>query len=456
MRPAIGNSKNDMTEGNITSILFFKTLPMLISLLGIMTFNLADAFFVGKLGKSQLAALAMTFPVTMTINSLALGLSMGLSIIMARLFGSDGKKALQQMLFDSFVLSFLMVAVIIVIGLATIDPLFRKMGANANLLPMIKEYMVVWYIGAFFVIIPMVANGALRGLGDTNTPSLFMMIAVLTNIGLDPILIFGLGPIDAMGIRGAAIATVFARGITFAAVILVLIFRYRLLRINQQLNRKSVRNWGELLHLGLPAAASRLILPLGLGTITSLCTRFGEEAVAAYGVGSKIEMFAIAPVMALSSILAPFIGQNRGAGMMDRINSGIKHGIIFAFLNSIIVVIIVQLFGMHIAGSFSTDILVQEGASRYLYILTPVLGCHGSTVLFTASANAINRPLTGTAFTVFEMFVCAVPAALIGSLYLGLTGLFTGMALAYVAAFALVSTYFVTFLFRKGKLSLES
>lgn len=171
--------------------------------------------------------------------------------------------------------------------------------------------MRIWYFGAIFVVIPMVGNSAIRGLGDTKTPSMVMLIAAIANTVLDPLLIFGIGPFPELGVRGAAITTVIARSTTFTVAI--------------------------------PNTLTKIIIPLGAAIITRLIASYGRESVAGFGVASKLEMFALMTIMALSSILPVFIGQNLGAGRKNRVLKAIKLSGFFSLYYGIIIYFILRL-----------------------------------------------------------------------------------------------------------------
>ncbi len=200
--------------------------PMVLGMLGLIVFNLVDTYFVSMLGTNQLVALSFTFPVVLVVNSIALGIGQGTASVVSRAAGANDKRKLVRYATESLTLGVLVVLFFVILGLITIDPLFKAMGANETVMPYIRDYMKVWYLGMVFVVIPMVGNNSIRALGDTKTPSLVMLVAAVANSVLDPIFIFGWGgPVPAMGVRGAAIATVLSRCITFSVALYILIVR---------------------------------------------------------------------------------------------------------------------------------------------------------------------------------------------------------------------------------------
>ena len=171
--------------------------------------------------------------------------------------------------------------------------------------------MEVWYVGVVMVIVPQVGNAAIRASGDTKTPSAVMLVAVVLNIALDPILIFGVGPVPALGLRGAALATVISGSVTLVALG-VLRLREGIITFRFPSIRQTLNSWKQILRLGLPNAATAVVTPLASGLITRLIASFGVAAVAGYGIAIRVQMFGFLLAMALASALGPFFGQNWG------------------------------------------------------------------------------------------------------------------------------------------------
>ena len=198
------------------------TLPMIVGMVVLMTFGLVDTFFIGMLGTQELAAISFTFPVTFTVISLNIGLGIGTSAIIAKLLGQKKYQQAKETATGALMLTMVLAIVLAIIGVYTIEPIFRLMGAEEPLLVLIKEYMLVWYAAGVFLAMPMVGNSVLRASGDTKTPSLVMALGGLINVVLDPLLIFGWGPVPAFGIQGAAISTLVAWAVGLFYILYIL------------------------------------------------------------------------------------------------------------------------------------------------------------------------------------------------------------------------------------------
>lgn len=420
-----------LTDGNVTRMLVRLTIPMVFGVLSMVLYNLVDTFFVGRLGKDQLAALSFTFPVVLVINSLAMGMGMGASAAVSRAIGAGDHARVRRLATDSLMLALLIVGAVAAAGILTIDPLFRLLGAGDRIRPYIREYMSIWYPGMIFVVVPMVGNNTIRATGDTRTPGLVMMLGAGVNAALDPLLIFGLGPFPALGIRGAAAATLIGRSITFGVAIYVLAVREHLLDFRRPAFRAVVRSWQEVLYVGIPNAASRMIIPLGAGVVTRILSQYGPETVAGYGVATRVEFFALAVVNALSSVVAPFVGQNLGAGKMDRIRRGYASAQWFsAAVGGLSLLLLVVLAGP-VARLFSDAPEVTRVTVRYLRIVPFAYAFQGIYLITIPALNVFRKPLLGAGLGAVEMFALIVPLALLGARLFSWTGVFVAVAVSY-------------------------
>jgi len=421
------------TAGPITTTLIRLTLPMTFGMIGIVAFNLVDTYFVGKLGTNELAALSFTLPVILVVQSVALGLGVGASAVISRAIGEGNADQVRRLTTDSLVLALLTVLCFVIAGLLTIAPIFRFLGATEEVLPLVARYMRIWYFGVVFVVVPMIGNNAIRATGDVKTPALIMVIAALVNTGLDPLLIFGIGPFPRLEIEGAALATVISRATTFSVALYVLGHRDKMLTRTIPRVRDVLRSWGRILYIGLPTAGTRIVVPLAIGYITRVVSAYGTPAVAGYGVSSRIEFFAFTVVVALGSVLMPFMGQNWGACNHARLRLGARSAEVLALAWGAFMFVVLAVAARPIATLFNADPDVVATIVTYLRIVPLAYGLQGVLMVASASLNALNRPLHSSALALGQMFVVYVPLAMLGSRLYGLAGVFGALALAYFA-----------------------
>ena len=424
---------NPILEGPVGRTLLDLAVPMLLGVVSIVAFNLADTYFVGQLGPDQLAAVGFTFPIVSLVGSLAQGLGIGVTSIVAASIGRGRRARAAHETTDALLLGSAVVIVVAVAGLATIDPLFGALGAGPAVLPYVREYMEVWYLAVAFVVIPMVGNSAIRATGDTKTPSYIMGVAVVVNLVLDPLLIFGLGPFPELGLRGAAIATAASRGVTCALALYVLAFRQNLIARPAGWTSFAgcVRAVGNV---AVPAAAARAISPLGIAALTALLAGYSAAAVAGYGVGSRIEILALTFVIALSTVLGPFVGQNFGVGNLARIRAATRLSFRFCVGLGAAMALALGFAARPIAEVFTDDPAVIAVTVTFLRVVPASYTLLGVSLAGATILNALQRPWPAAALAAVQMFGLLVPLAYLGGALAEERGALAGVSAAYVVA----------------------
>jgi len=413
------------------------TGPMIFGILGITIFNLVDTFFVGLLGTRELAALSFTFPIVLTFHSLTMGVSTGVTAMISRAAGRNEPEKLKAQVFDSIIIAIIMTILFIGIGFVIMKPVLILMKAEEDLLPIILTYLYIWLPGLIFVIFPMVGNGIIRALGDTKTPGVVMMIAALVNAVLDPMFIFGIGPFPELGVAGAALATVIGRFVTFAIALYVLVKREKVLTLMKRKPREMLATWKEIFMIAIPAALSRIILPIGTGIITGLLAAYGLSAVAGFGVAAKLENFLLIITNALASVIVPIAGQNIGARKFDRVREIYRKSNLSTLSIQGGLFIVILFAAPLLAGIFSDDPEVIRIAATYLRIVAIAYGMKGMIMLGAEMLNVMRRPLLSAALNIGQMFVLFIPLAWIGSSLFEINGIFIALALSLlIGAFA--------------------
>ncbi|MGK7946735.1 MAG: MATE family efflux transporter [Microcystaceae cyanobacterium] len=425
--------KQSLTQGQVSTQLLKLTIPMVWGIFAVIAFNLVDTYFVGQLGTQELAAMSFTFPVVMIFGSVSMGLGIGASSVIARAIGEGDRYRVQALTTHSLTLALLLVIVCAMGGLATIDPLFRQLGASAEILPLIRQYMTIWYWGMICLVVPMVGNSAIRAAGNTLVPSLIMTIAAIVNIALDPIFIFGVGNFEGLGLRGAAIATVIGRTITLIISLWFLHFRLNLILWKWPKKEEMLNIWRSVLIIGLPATASSMISPFSVALITRLIATYGATAVAGFGVASRIEAFSVLGVMGLSASIGPFVGQNWGAKLYDRVHQSLLLSFRWCTLWGIGVATILAIFAPNIARLFDNDATVLSVAVNYLRIVPISYGFLGIIFVVGAAFNALGKPLSSMKINICRMILVYVPLAYLGSSLWGIMGIFSATLIANVS-----------------------
>ena len=419
------NTKN-LVEGSIQESLVRMTTPMIIGMLMLFTFSLVDTWFISFLGTESLTAISFTFPVTFTVMSLAIGLGIGASAVVASYLGaSQFSKAKEAATVINYI-SLGLACLIVMICWTLMNEIFVLIGANERLIPLIQEYMNIWFPGSVLIVCIMTGNSLLRAYGDTKTPSILMAAAGFTNAILDPLLIFGIGPFPELGIQGAAWATIISWSAGFCYLSYLLVFKLEV--VNKSLPSASVisSSGKDMLRIGIPAAGANMMTPIAAGIMTAIAASFGDSAVAAFGVGARIEPIATLIVLAISSSLPPLVSQNYGANRLDRVEEAYRLSIKFIVGWQLLIYAILAICAEFIASIFSNDPEVIASIKLFIWIMPLGYGLQGIIILTNSSLNALHRPLSALYLSIARFFFFYVPLAYLGSIYFGLFGFFAG------------------------------
>ena len=423
-----------LTEGLVGRHLVDMTAPVLLGIMTMMAQALIDAWFLGRVGDRALAAHAFSFPILMIVTSVAIGLGAGTSSVVARAIGSGDFRRARRLATDSLLLSFLITAVVSAIGVATIGPLFRLLGAPEDMIPLIRGFMIILYSGVPFVVVGMVGMASMRATGDTRLPSKIMILGSILNVALDPVLIFGIGPIPALGLNGAALAALIARGMIFVAALYLLRYRLDMVSFNKPDPAELRSSWRDILHVGIPAAGTNAIVPVGAAVITAMIARYGPDAVAGFGVASRIESLMLVPYYAMSAIIGPFVGQNLSAGKDDRIVQALRLCAGFCIVSGLVIAAALALLANVLPALFSDNPAVIGVARSFLWIAPLGYGAYGVVMVMNAAFNGLGHPMPGVAVSVGRMLVLYVPLAIVGMLLIDERGIFAAYTAANILA----------------------
>ena len=404
---------------------------MVWGIFAIISFQLVDTFYISLLGTKPLAAITFTFPVTYLIFTLVLGIGIGTSSVISRQIGEGNHDRVRRIATHAVILAFLVGGILAITGYFFMNPLFRAMGADETLMPLIRSYMTIWFAGSVLTTVPLVGNAAIRASGDTFVPAIIMTVSAVANILLDPILMFGLLGFPQMGIQGAAIATVFANGCALVAGLYILYARKKMI-CRDGLHLDHFKDSAKrLAFIALPVGITGMIQPLVNAILISLLAAYGAETVAAYGVTTRMEAFAFTIIMALASGMAPIIGQNWGARRFGRVHETLNKAFLFAFAWSLGAGLIFILFARQLVGLFSHDSNpdFMHVATHYFWIVGLTYAPGNLVAGWSSAFNAMGMPKRSFMMTIVKMIVLQIPLALLGNHYFGVAGIFSAIAL---------------------------
>jgi putative MATE family efflux protein len=424
------NEQRNLTTGPVWLNLIRLAGPMMLGIAATMSVQLVDTYFVGKLGTEPLAALSFSFPIAFTLASLSIGLSAGAASVVSRAVGRGHPRRTRRLAADSMLLTSGVMIVLTAAGLVTISPVLRLLGAEDEVLAMAASYMWIWYFSLPFLAVTMVANAMVRACGDASAPSTIMITSALFNVLATPLLVFGAGPVPAFGIEGAAVATLGARIISAACAIYLVTWRDRLVVSFRRGVRRFVKSAGNVASIGLPAAIGNASNPFGIAVATAAVAVLGSETVAAFGVATRIEAFAIIPMLALSASIGPVVGQNWGASRADRVERALKTAYTMSALWSVVLAAFFWLAGQPLAEAFASEPDVADEAARYLWIVPISLWGYGIAIIAAGGFNGLGKPLFALGYSLTRIAAFYVPLVWIAARIDGSTTVYTAIAVA--------------------------
>jgi len=328
------------------------------------------------------------------------------------------------------------------VGFSTMDLVFTSLGAKGEILVYIKEYMTVWYWGMPFVVIPMIGSNAIRAAGNTLLPSMVMMVSMLINAVLDPLMIFGIGFFPRMELEGAALATVIARMTTFIASLYLLNYKFHMLALVKPKLSELYNSWKRVLFIGFPAILNQFIPQISMGVATRIIADYGKEAVAGFGVATRIEMIAVGPLISFANTMIAYTGQNLGAKRIDRIEDGIKFVNKISLLIGVLMFVIFALFGRQASIIFNDDPTVVSVSFMYLVVVSASYGMMGMSMCASATFSALHKPYSSIMINIIRMIVIFIPLLLAGNYFYGLPGIIASIGLSIVLG-SMLSIYWL-------------
>jgi putative MATE family efflux protein len=421
-----------LTEGKVSRQLRDLALPLVWGLTATMSLNAIETFFIAHLGREPLAALSFTFPVIMVLTSLAIGLGAGTSSAVARAIGEGDSSKARRLATDAMSLTFIISVSVCVLGWISLEPLFRALGATEEIIPLIRDYMSIWYFSAPCLMVPMVCLSALRAMGLSQIQGYLMGGAAFINVLLDPIFIFGFLGVPAMGLQGAALATLITRLLMLIVAIYILHHRLHML-VNPFLPWQQLKkSWVAIIEVGMPAMVANVIIPFASGIVVAMVAVYGTDAVAALGIATRIEPLALIVFYALSGVVGPFFGQNLGANKLERLQEALRLLTLFCIGFGLFLALVLSVFGARIASLFGGHPEVIAIASSYFLMVPISYGAYGLVMSVNAAFNGLGKPWPAMMISAARVLYVYLPLAWLGQYFFGIKGLFAATALANI------------------------
>lgn len=450
----------DLTRGSIVGALVSLAVPIAMANVLQTVYQLTDTFWLGRIGAEAVAAVSLSFPVIFVLISLGGGLSVAGAILVGQNHGRGNQAAVDHIATQTLAAIVILSVVLSVVGYTGARAIMRLMGAEGAVLAGAVAYLQVSFVGLVFLFIYFVYQSLLRGVGDVVTPFVIVLVTVILNFLADPLFILGWGPVPAMGVAGAAAATVLTQGIAALVGVGLLLSGRQAIRIHlRDLGTPDFRLLGRMVRLGAPAALEQTSRGLGFAVMATLVATYPTVIIAAYGIGSRILSFFVIPALGLSMATSTLVSQNTGAGKIDRVDATARLSLLVAFLVLGGAGLLLWPFAGHVVGAFiqGEPDVVAEG-TYFLRVLAGAFGFLG----FAITAGGIFRGAGNTqlalVMTVLNVWVFLFPVAWLLSerSALGARGIWYAYPVSYVLTAAVGGAWLLFGRWKKPALTSEA
>ena len=445
---AVTGKEQEFTSGSIRRAVFMLSVPMILEMMMESVFAVVDIYYVSKVSVNAVATIGLTESIVTLVYAVAIGLSMAATAVVARRVGEKDLKGASQAAIQAIFLGFAVATIVSIIGILYPKEILNLMGAESDLIAEGYGYTKVLLGGNVTIMLLFLINAIFRGAGDASVAMWALVLSNGLNIILDPIFIFGLGPIPAFGVEGAAIATTIGRGTAVVFQIVILFYGWSRIKITLKdlvLRAKVMYN---LIKVSLGGIGQFLIGTSSWIFLMRIMSEFGSEVLAGYTIAIRVMMFTLMPAWGMSNAAATLVGQNLGAGQPQRAEDSVWKTGKYTAIFMAIVSIAYLLFAKTIISWFTIEPEVIKQGALCLQIIAAgyIFYAYGMVVIQSFNGSGDTKTPTYINFICFWLF--QLPFAYLGAITfdLGPTGVFWAITLAEV----LIAVIGVIW-FRKGK-----
>lgn len=398
----------DLTQGSIVQQIWSLAWPMMLSIFFFTLYNLVDAFWVAKISPAAIAAVSISQITLFVTIALSMGISVGSSVLMGMALGAGNKPEAERVLGQGYLLSIVAALFFTALTLTFSGPFLWAGGATDEIFALAQPYFIITAGGSIFMFLLMNTSTAFNSQGDNFTPTKLFAISTAVNIILDPIMIFGFGPVPAMGISGAAWATLISQ-------LLFLIMALRALMSPQMMVPLKLENLGlkkqsviAVMNIGVPASLTQTLNPIGFLILMSLVSgAFGAAGAAAFSLDFRIEFFAFIPAIGFGFSAMAMMGQNTGAQDFDRLNQVIRATLLMGCGLALAFGLAVIATAPLIIGAFTDDPAVTRDALLYFWIVPTGYAFFAASFIEAALFQGFGRSWPGFWITMGRVILTA-------------------------------------------------
>ena len=424
-----------LTTGPLPAHIRNIAVPMSIGFFFNTMYNVVDSFYAGRVSTEALAALALAFPIFFVIIAVSEGIARGNSALIANAIGERDREKEAALSGQVFSLGLFCAIGLTTLGLGTAEPLCRIMGASGDYLDVATGYIRPLFWGAIFFLLSSMSNSILLAHGDSRSFGLVLVVGFFLNLLFDPWFLYGGFGLPALGVPGIAWATVLIQALGSVYLFSVVLRRGHVAARCTAHLKPNLKIYGEILQQGIPTSFNMMSIALGFFVATYYLKFYGEAAVAAFGVGTRIEQIALLPAIGLGSAIVSIAGQNNGANLPDRVRTTVRLCVRYGMVMILAASVLIFVFATPLMRLFTPDPEVITIGTQYVRIIAFIQWAYVMTFVHTGFLQAVKRPMYGFIESVIRKIILpGVVFYLLVQVYeVGLNGFWLGMALINVS-----------------------
>lgn len=410
---AIGmKQKNKYTEGRIFNSLFSLAVPIILANILQTAYQLIDTFWLGRLGAYAVAAVSLSFPLLFLVLSLGSGLTLAGTVLVSQYKGAEDQKMVDFNSSQTVSLIFFISLLLSAGSYFSAEPLMKLIGAGPEILEPSVSYFKVSSLGFVFLFMFFSFQSLMRGIGNVMLPVYIVLFTVFLNLVLDPLFIYGYGPIPGYGVAGAAVASIITQALSAIIGIFILYRGSSGIRINLPEMAPHYNTLKSIIRLGIPASVEQSTRALGMTMMVVLVTGFGSEVVAAYGIGARILSFIVIPALGLAIATTSLVGQNIGALKIKRAEKVAHLSSQITFFGLTAMGLIMFLFAEPLTAFFIPhDLEVIQDASLFIKIMAPSFGLLGVQQVLNGVFNGAGFTKASMLISILNLWIIRFPLA---------------------------------------------
>ncbi|MEW6564852.1 MAG: MATE family efflux transporter [Spirochaetota bacterium] len=431
----------DLTKGNETTQIIIFALPMLVGNVFQQFYNMVDSWVVGQfVGTTALAAVGASFPILFLMVALVMGFGMGSNVLIAQYYGAKDMKRVRAVIDTTYLVLFWMGIGLTVIGLLFAKPILVLLRVPADVMPQALTYLRIIFSGLLFTFGYNGVGAILRGLGDSMTPLYMLIAATLLNVILDLVSVLVLH----MGVAGVAWATIIAQAASFIGSLIYLNRTHEFLKTDFLHLHFDKELFFLSLKIGLPSGIQQALVAMGMMFMTAVVNGFGSIVMAGFSAASRIDSFVGMPSMNISMALSTFVGQNLGAGKPERVKKGYRSALLIAMSITLVLMVVLLLFGKPLVSIFTSDQEVIAVGARYLRVIAPFYIAFTMMFITNGVIRGAGETIVPMISTLFAMWLVRVPSAVLFSSIWGEMGIWWAMPTGWLFGMIIAYSYYKT------------